>query len=205
MKGSSKIDGWIIAGGASSRMGQDKASLEIGGRKLIHIAARALSNICDGRVSIAGSTREFAPALSAFPDAEVPGHGPLAGISTSLSNGSSEWIAIISCDMPFITGEVFAILADHAGPEDDAVVPVQSDGRPQPLCALYRRRTVLPIVKDLIQSTDRSINNLLSRLSERYVPFSRFSDFQNAEHLFLNINSPADHERAKDIFVSSHY
>ena len=198
----SDIDGWIIAGGKSSRMGVDKAALEIGGRRLIEIAADALSNISEGRISIAGEPREIASEWPAFPD-EVRGLGPLSGLVTAFSNGSSEWIAVISCDMPFVTGEVFERLAARADPEADAIVPVQRDERQQPLCALYRRSAARPIVKDLIQGHDRSMQNLLSRMRVQNIPFTVFKDLPNPDHLFLNINSPADHERARAIFLGS--
>src|SRR5687767_14085841 len=100
----SRIDGWIIAGGASSRMGVDKAGLEIGGRTLIKLAGMALAGICDGRISIAGQPRDAVSEWPAFPDNEKSPLGPLAGVTISLSNGTSEWIAVISCDMPFVTG-----------------------------------------------------------------------------------------------------
>jgi molybdenum cofactor guanylyltransferase len=199
----SDIDGWIIAGGTSSRMGEDKAALEIGGRKLIQIAALALSNICEGRISIAGSPRDFASQFPTFPDRPAQGLGPISGIETALSNGSTEWIAVISCDMPFVTGEVFNLLVHHARPDDDAVVPVQLDWRPQPLCALYRRESVLTAVREVMDPMDRSLRNLLSRLATHYVPYSAFCDLPNADHLFFNINTPADYERAKGVIQNS--
>ena len=203
MISSSNIAGWIIAGGASRRMGKDKAALEIGGCSMIDLAARTLPSISEGRISIAGDRREFAPDLPAFPDMGAPGMGPISGLTTALANGNSEWIAVISCDMPFVTGEVFAILASHALPKDDAVVPIQHDGRPQPLCALYRRKPVLSKVRQLIETDDRSLRNLLSYLAIHYIPDSAFSVLPNAENLFFNINSPADYERAKGIAQES--
>lgn len=199
MIASSNIDGWIIAGGVSSRMGEDKAALEIGGASLMELAAKALSGISHGRISIAGDPREFAHQWPAIPDVDPAALGPISGLATALANGTGEWIGVISCDMPFVTGEVFTRLAAIAKPDADAVVPLQPDNRPQPLCALYRRQTVQPIVKDLIQGCDRSMLNLLSQISVQYSPFSAFRDLPYAEHLFFNINLPKDYERAKDI------
>ncbi len=195
----SDVDGWIIAGGASRRMGLDKAALEIGGCTLIELAGKAVSEVAEGRISIAGELREFAPQWPAFPDKGASGLGPLSGLLTALSTGSSEWIAVISCDMPFVNGDVFLRLTDHISPETDAVVPIQPDERPQPLSALYRRSPTLDAVLERLKSTDRSMSNLLSRITTHYVPFSLFQDLPDAEHLFLNINSIADYERAKDI------
>ncbi len=186
-------------------MGEDKAALEIGGYSLIEMAGKALSQISDGRISIAGEPREFAQHWPAFPDKVAPGLGPLAGLETALSNGNSEWIAVISCDLPFVTGEVFGKLAVHIRPEADAVIPIQLDERPQPLCALYRRKSTLDAVLDQQKNADRSMRNLLSRITTHYVPFSSFQDLPNAEHLFLNINSTADYERAKDIVLNSDF
>ncbi len=190
------IDGWIIAGGASSRMGEDKAALEIGGCSLIELAGKALSKVAEGRISIAGEPREFVSQWPAFPDKGPSGQGPLSGVSTALSNGSSEWVAVISCDMPFTTGKVLTRLVSHIHSGIDAVVPIQPDGFPQPLCALYRRKPVLAAVQDLFENRDRSLRYLLSRLAKHYVPFSAFKDLQNADHLFLNLNSPAEYRQA---------
>ncbi len=180
-------------------MGEDKAALEIGGRSLIELAGNAVSEVAQARISIAGEPREFAPQWPAFPDKEPTGLGPLSGLATALSNGSSEWIVVISCDLPFVTGKIFTRLAAHASPEAHAVVPIQPDDRPQPLCALYRRKPVLAAVLELQNNTDRSMLNLLSRIITHYAPFSSFQDLPNAEHLFLNINSPDDYEHARDI------
>lgn len=194
----SEIDGWIIAGGASTRIGCDKAALRLDGLTLIERAGGAISEASEGRIHIAGDARSLAPQWPAFPDS-TPGKGPLTGLATALANGSSRWIAVISCDMPFVTGDVFERLARLADPLVAAVVPLQFDERPQPLCALYRRQIVHPIVKELIESSDRSMHNLLSQLSAQYLSFSAFCHLPNAEHLFFNINSNADYERAKDI------
>ena len=194
----SDIDGWIIAGGASRRMGVDKAALEIGGRTIIEIAAHALSKICEGRISIAGGPRNFAPSLPAYTD-EVPELGPLSGLRTALSNGNSEWVAVLSCDMPFVTTEVFEQLASITEIGADAVVPVQPDGLTQPLCALYRRSAVYSVDKDLIEGEDRSMRALLSHIHVRYVSFSTFKDLPNSEHLFVNINTPDDYEKVKNL------
>jgi molybdenum cofactor guanylyltransferase len=193
------IDGWIIAGGSSTRMGVDKAALEIGGIHLIELAARAVSAVAGERISIAGATRDFAPRYPAFPDSDETGAGPMAGLASALVNGSSEWIAVIACDMPFITGEVFRKLADRRSPEVDAVVPIQPDDRPQPLCALYRRKPVLDAVPRLSAGEDRSLRAILREINTRYVDLAAFREIENTECLFLNVNSPGDYARAKDI------
>ena len=195
------IDGWIIAGGTSSRMGSDKAALDLGGSHLIALAARAVSSVAGNRISIAGGKREFAFPFPAFPDSEGTGPGPRAGLASALENGRSEWIAVIACDMPFITGEVFTKLADERAAGVDAVVPIQPDGRPQPLCALYRRQPVLRAVRKLSAgSEDRSLRAILNEINTRFVDFGEFSKIENAENLFLNVNSPGDYARAKAIF-----
>jgi molybdenum cofactor guanylyltransferase len=201
----SDIDGWITAGGASRRMGEDKAALEFGGRRLLELAADALSDVSEGRISVAGARREFASQWPAFPDMGAQGLGPLSGLVTALSNGSSEWIAVISCDMPFVTSKVFTILAHNALAKHAAVVPLQADDRPQPLCAIYRRQPVLGAARKLINGTDRSMSNLLTGLMTNYVPNSAFHVLPNAQHLFVNINTPADYERARNILQDSDF
>ncbi|HSD46085.1 MAG TPA: hypothetical protein VLB87_05660, partial [Pyrinomonadaceae bacterium] len=76
----------------------------------------------------------------------------------------------------------------------DAVVPVQADERPQPLCALYRIEPCLPRATELIETGHRRPLDLLELVNTRWVPFSEIRNLDQAERFFVNINTPDDYD-----------
>jgi molybdopterin-guanine dinucleotide biosynthesis protein A len=95
-------------------------------------------------------------------------------------------------------------VADQTEGDDfDAVVPIQPDGRPQPLCAFYRRKSCLLPAKQLIAEGEHKPRALLAKVRTRFVDFRELSDLPGAEDFFLNVNAPGDYDRAQDIMAQS--
>ncbi len=189
-----EIDSFILAGGASSRMGTDKARLSLGGKQFVERIACALAPISRS-VSIVGASYETeALRLRTVPDV-YPQWGALGGLHAALHACTSEWAAVVACDLPFVTGEIFVRLAS-LGENFDAVIPVQTDGRAQPLCALYRRAPCLAVARELIESGERRPRDLLQKVNTRWVATTELADLRDAQLFFLNINTPEDYEQA---------
>src|SRR5712692_4367127 len=147
------VEGFILVGGASSRMGADKSQLVFDGQTTIELIAEALRSLTT-QVRLVGSRDEsIKNAFPNLPDLH-PSWGPLGGIHTALNACKAEWAAIVACDLPLVTGELFNRLSkfiDESEPRTcDAVVPIQIDARPQPLCALYRKDACLVATEQLI-------------------------------------------------------
>jgi molybdopterin-guanine dinucleotide biosynthesis protein A len=87
-------------------------------------------------------------------------------------------------------------LASFIGDEVEAIAPLQSDGRPQPLCALYSRAPCLPVAEDLIRALELRPRVLLGRVRTRWVSFEELSDIEGAQLFFHNVNTPEDYARA---------
>lgn len=202
------IEGFILAGGRSSRMGSDKALLQIGGKLIIKSIADSIrKGLCTRRISLVTAFGSQKPSLTTiYP--ELPqisdiheNLGPVGGLHASLASSRSEWIAVVSCDLPFVTGALFERLSQFAQPGIDTVIPVQTDGFPQPLCGLYRVRP-WKIVLETISGRHRdayAIKDLLAQADTRYVAFDQLVDLPDSEHLFVNVNTVADLEKAKVI------
>ena len=192
----SEIAGYILAGGASSRMGADKAHLLLGGSTLVERAANALSAVA-GTVSLVSSK----PGADAFGLPVVPdrfrGLGALGGLHAVFSIAAEEWAAVLSCDLPFVTGALLERLAAARGPALDAVAPLQPDGRPQPLCALYAPSRCLPVVEGLIRAGELRPRALLARVRTRWLTWAELEDLDGAPRLFHNVNTPEDFARAE--------
>lgn len=190
-----EVEGFILVGGASSRMGTDKARLALGGRQFVERIAGALSSIT-GRVRVVGERQSQGEwKLQNVPD-QYPSWGALGGLHAALSAADAPWAAIVACDLPFVTGELFARLASLRE-EFEAVVPVQSDGRRQPLCALYRIEPCRTHAQTLIAEGERRPRSLLCRARTRLVAPEELADLPGAQDFFSNINTPEDYAQAR--------
>ncbi|HEX8288802.1 MAG TPA: molybdenum cofactor guanylyltransferase [Pyrinomonadaceae bacterium] len=198
------FDGYVLAGGASRRMGRAKANLRLGGKTFVERAANALSAISPKRLLVVGNLLEMPPGLSALPDkfnTENAGQtrGSIIGLHAALSDARNDWAAALACDLPFVCGELFRKLASSSRKDFDAVVPLQNDDRPQPLCALYRAGTCLPVIEKMLGEENWKLRNLLQSVKTRFVSFDEISDLPHAEHFFFNVNTPEDFREAQMI------
>lgn len=192
-------DGFVLIGGASSRMGSDKAQMSIAGQKLYERSAAALNGICRGSVTLVGEA-DFAHNFAIIPDINLdPTTHPRAsiyGLYTALVFAKTPWIAVLACDLPFVTGDLMARLAGFCSNEFDAFVPVQPDTKPQPLCSFYRRDVCLPVVEAMVGNKELRIQNLLSAISTRFVEFDEITDLDSSSDFFLNVNTPEEYKTA---------
>jgi len=203
------FDGYVLVGGKSSRMGTNKFALSLGGATFAERAVAAMRKIAAGRVSfIVGAnqkdeTAELLP-LDVPRIADVfPHKAALGGIYTALAHSKSEWTAILACDYPFVTGDLLLRLAEIAISADEkvaAVVPVQPDGRVQPLCTLYRVKSCL-IAAEQMLNNDKipPVRRLLEIIKTRRVEFRELTDLQGAKNFFTNVNTPEDYLRVLSI------
>ncbi|HJT65398.1 MAG TPA: molybdenum cofactor guanylyltransferase [Pyrinomonadaceae bacterium] len=185
-----QLQGFILAGGQSRRMGTDKAQLLIENETFVDRIAATLEEVANS-ITLVGA-RQSHPRFPSATDV-YPGWGALGGLHAALANCTSEWAIVVACDLPFVTAELFAHLAslrtDH-----DAVVPLQTDGRPQPLAALYRIEPCLARATQLIETGHRRPLDLLELVNTRWVPFSEITNLAQAEKFFVNINTPDDYD-----------
>src|SRR5262245_64716710 len=142
-----RVAGFIAAGGRSSRMGQDKAWLDLGGRPMIKHVIDALREVTSD-LSILGSSPRYAElGLPVYPDSQRD-VGPLEAIRTALTNTEAARVLIVACDLPMVTPDLFKFLLsiDEA---ETAIVPVGPDSRLETLCALYPRSALEPATRTI--------------------------------------------------------
>ena len=195
------VEGFILVGGASTRMGEDKSRLLVDGHTTTRWIEAALKPVT-GSVKLVGSsvTREDInlPAVSDLQDR----WGPLGGIQAALRACTTEHCFIVACDLPFVTSELFASLLasrDSAGASSDAIVPLQEDGRPQPLCAVYRCAPCLAAAEKVIANNEHTPRAMLDLVNTRYIEFKELAHLAHSEYFFFNLNRREDYERAKQI------
>lgn len=192
------VQGFILVGGASQRMGRDKALLDFGGQPMLERIGRELSAIASA-VSLVGARRIY-PSFESVPDVHQQ-WGALGGIHAALTAAKTDWAAVVACDLPFVTTQLFARLATFMNNTSDAVVPIQADGRPQPVCALYRRTTCLPAIEELVAAGEHTPRALLASVRTRHVEFVELRDLPGAENFFFNVNTQEDLKKAQAILL----
>lgn len=197
------MDGFILAGGASSRMGVAKENLLLGGRTLLQRAVSTAKAISDSPVRVITRDRsDIVDGFSYIIDQPVPGpnagvQAPIVGLYTALKTSSAEWVLVLAADLPFVSAELLKLLSDCRTDELDAVVPIQPDGRRQPLCSLYRRVTCLDAVREVLTGDDLSFSALLAKVQVGDVATPKYRYLSGYESMFLNVNTPDDLERAR--------
>lgn len=186
----SDVTGVILAGGASRRMGRNKALMKIGGATLIERVYRTLAALFSDVIIVTNTPQEYAfiPCRK-VPDI-YPGQGSIAGLHAGLFSSSTQRVFIAACDMPFLNPELIRLLCSAAG-ESDAVIPLNREGLREPLHALYTR-TTLPVVQEIIEQGDKSILILLDRVRTRLVTPEGYCSIAGAEESFRNVNTPEE-------------
>ena len=186
------IEAFILAGGASRRMGTDKAQLLLNGKTFTQHIAEALRSIAS-TITVVGRQLDDS-GLRSIPDV-YPAWGALGGVHAALSGCETEWAIVVACDMPFVSNDLFTRLGSLRG-GFEAVAPLQPDGRPQPICGFYRVTPCLAAAEKLIQDGERKPVTLLQSVRTRWVAFREMSDLPCAEFLFDSMNTPDDYARA---------
>lgn len=193
-----EIEGFVLVGGKSSRMGRDKAALILNGRSFAEQVAQALLSVAE-RVNLVGAK----DVDSSLKYASVPDvyreWGALGGLHAALAACRAEWAAVVACDLPFVTGELFERLASLRE-EFEAIAPLQEDGRVQPLCALYRTDACREAARLLIEEGERRPRALLQKVRARVVAWEEIADLEGAQLFFRNVNTPEDYNEAREAF-----
>jgi molybdopterin-guanine dinucleotide biosynthesis protein A len=176
--------GFILVGGASTRMGQDKALLPYRGSTLVeHIAATVVA--AAGSAVLVGNPEKYSRFGYPVIADPIAGAGPLAGLCAALSATHADWNLVVACDMPAVSAGFLGALLDAAERSGaDALLPVGPSGRPEPLCAVYHRRA-LPAIRQALECGVRKVLQGLAGLSlETWQVW-------NTEH-FENCNTPRE-------------
>ena len=193
------MTGVILTGGKSSRMGQDKALLSIGGVQLIRRILDVFGTLFDEILVVTNKTgRHAGPGYREVTDI-IPDCGPLGGIYTGLTYASSDRIFVASCDLPFIKESTVKIVISEPV-SYDVVVP--DDGRRlHPLHAVYSRKCT-PYIRKWLDNGFYNVTKFINEvegLSVRKVQISEIAAVDPDLKSFFNMNTQEDLAEANRI------
>jgi molybdopterin-guanine dinucleotide biosynthesis protein A len=188
------LDGAVLLGGRSRRMGRDKAHLEVDGVACATRVARALAAVCEP-VWLVGGTPPASAAGRAIADPDGPDCA-LRGLVAALAASHAEHVLVVATDLPLVTPALLSALAD--APPADAVVPRDATG-PHPLCARYRRAALLGRARERLAGEALSIRGLLDAVDTRWLDGDALAVADPDGTALFNVNTPEDLGRAEAI------
>jgi molybdopterin-guanine dinucleotide biosynthesis protein A len=177
----------LLAGGASTRMGRDKALLPLAdGRLLWQRQLGLLEALAPAEIFVAGPARPGFPASLRTLSDQTPNLGPLSGLQSALAAMTTSHLLILAIDLPAMTVDFLRHLLQTA-PIQQGVVPRQALGW-EPLAAVYPRAAE-PIVSRQLREHDRSLQSTVKALAKQELVRPYLLN-REEEALFLNWNEP---------------
>lgn len=173
----------------------DKSLLEVGGKTIIQSLLKTLDGLFFETIMVNrardGKKHAGIRMISDIHKARCS----LTGIHSALYNSRTEHVFITSCDTPFLSREMVRSMTERLRPEDDVLIPTHENGRMEPLCAIYSKRC-LPLIK---RNLDHGIYQII-----RFFPEVRVSKVSTCElekfdpglESFINVNTPEELETA---------
>ena len=188
------VSGAVLLGGASTRLGQDKARVELGGVAGATRAARLLDSLFSEVLLVGGEPPPDAPGARV---ADAPGPAcALRGLVGALEAAGSQRVLVLATDLPFVSPEL--LLALLAWPEAPVVAPRTETGV-HPLCALYERAAVLRQARDRLASGKLELRGLLDAVGAATLDPSVLARVDPDGRALFNVNTPDDLERARTL------
>jgi molybdopterin-guanine dinucleotide biosynthesis protein A len=204
-------EGWVLAGGRSLRMGEDKAGVVLAGRRLLdHMLGklRALGL----RARVAGLREPLVEnAAEVFTDAH-PDCGPLSGMETALARSEAALVMVLGVDLPLLPTEFLAWMLERALTTGAVVTIPRLLGKPQPLCAVYRPE-LLPGITAALKAGDYKVMDMVERATsvgrldcfdaERVAATGAWRSAVPTHQQFMNCNTPAELKVAQRLLAST--
>lgn len=189
----------VLAGGASQRMGANKALLAVGdGETLVGRVVANLRVLSDDIVLVSNAPELYADLPVRHCADRFPGAGPLAGLHAGLHAAHNRWAFLAACDMPLVDHRLvryMALLTEGY----DAVAP-RIEQAVEPLHALYSQ-ACLPAIEASLQAGQRRMISFYPAVRVRYVEGREIAIFDREGRTFANANTPEDWERLRALLA----
>ncbi|MCC6299350.1 MAG: molybdenum cofactor guanylyltransferase [Anaerolineales bacterium] len=189
----------IQAGGASSRMGEDKALKNFLGRPLIQRVIERLKPIADELIVTTNRPDDFSfLGARLIPDLK-PGRGALGGLYTAIFSASHPLVAVIACDMPFASPSLIEASLKIMDDEQADVVIAKGEEGYEPLHAVYRRDTCLPAIESAIEADQWKVVSWFPQVKVRVLTADEIKSADPDGLAYWNVNTPEEFAKAEEI------
>ena len=189
-----KIAVGVLAGGKSTRMGENKALLQINGKRFLNQICGELGDFSQVIISAARKGDYEDLGLDVVYD-EHQDIGPIEGIYQVLSHAQEEYVFICAADMPFITKNSIEVLCNKVDKNTDGVVFYDKNNKLYPLGAIYSKN-VLPIIEEMIEKKYYKLSYLIEKsnfvkinIEKTDIPLKVLSNINTLQEYDLFINN----------------
>ncbi len=190
-----EVTGAVLAGGQSTRMGVDKASLVVGGKPLIVHAIDRLREVLPEVLVVAkDSSRLDLPGVRVIADEHGDKSGALVGIYSALLAAATPYVFVVACDMPYVMPDLVRRMIE-ACHRCDAFVP-RVGASVEPLFALYSR-VCLPSIERRLREGDLRVRGFFEDVNTVYAEERFLREADPDLSSFVNINTREDLEKAQ--------
>jgi molybdopterin-guanine dinucleotide biosynthesis protein A len=197
------MSGIILAGGFSSRFGQDKGLLQLAGKPLIKHVLDSVQRVVDEKiivVSLGAQAEKYAKIGGSGCRVLVDStelHGPLPGALTGLEAATGEYSLLLPCDTPFVSPDVLSLLAELCV-NRNAAIPRWPNCYIEPLQAAYRTMAAAEAAAKALCTGEVNMQAMVNKLlGIRYVSTLVIEQIDNQLRTFFNINTPLDLKKAE--------
>ena len=193
----------ILAGGVSSRLGQDKGLVRLAGKPLIRHVLDKVESLVDERLVVVSSedqteqyTKELGLQTEVIAD-NAEFHGPLGGAAAGFEKARGEYSLLIACDTPFASKDILQLLLELSV-NKNAVIPRWPNCCIEPLEAVYCTKPALKAARDGLRSGEVRMQAMVDRLRNiRYVSTIVLEQLDPGLRTFFNVNTPLDLKKAE--------
>ncbi len=188
----------ILSGGLNTRMkGVNKAFLEIGGRSILDRLVERLRSKFSEILLVTRQPHLYAGHRLQVVTDMYPDRSSLVGVHAGLVNAGADFAFMVPCDTPFLQTGLIDLLLGELEPELDVVVPFYG-GHYQPLCAIYSKRCI-PIIERQLNQHDYKIIQIYERTNLKIIPAEKLRSADPEMLSFLNVNTPDAHEACQKL------
>jgi molybdopterin-guanine dinucleotide biosynthesis protein A len=195
----------ILAGGFSSRLGQDKGLLQLANKPLVNHVLDAVSSIVDEQIVVVSSNSQAdnyrkmldSSAKVVVDDGKL--RGPLVGAKTGFKMASGDFSLLLPCDVPFLSKDVLSLLFELCI-NRAAVIPRWPNGYIEPLHAVYQTRMALEVAESALRMGEVNMRSMVDKLKGvRFVSTLVLQQLDPELRTFFNVNTLLDLKKAENI------
>ncbi len=195
----------ILAGGLSSRFGQDKCMKELCGKPLIALVLDRVASLGNELIVVVGSETQRSELPHTIQTKtkvvvdKYSDHSPLVGALTGFENAQSDLVLLLPCDAALVSQDIASLLLDLCVIRN-AVIPRWPDGKIEPLQAAYNRKCATIAAQAALKEGKRDMQGMIAHMRGIcYVSTLVLQQYDPKLDTFLNINTVQDWKRAEHL------
>lgn len=193
----------VLAGGFSSRFGQDKGLMLLNGKPLTRHVLDNIVNVVDEKIVVVSSKTQaenFAKVVDSNINVAIDAgdvRSPLIGALTGFEKACGKYSVLLPCDTPLISRDVLLLLFDLCAGRN-AVIPRWPNCYIEPLHAIYHTKSTLEAARDALSAGKMNMQSMVDKLQGvRYVSTLVLQQLDPDLRTFFNVNTPLDLKKAE--------